>query len=368
MKTPLKTLVIGCGTMGASHALAYRDIPEFEIAGLVSRGTASRDALNRELGGGYPTFSDYARAIEETQPHVVSINTYPDTHEEIALKAFEAGAHVFLEKPVAPTVEGCQRVVRAARSAGRKLVVGYILRHHPSWTRFVEIAQGLGKPLVMRMNLNQQSSGLSWQTHKNLMLSASPIVDCGVHYVDIMCQMTGAQPVRVSAIGATLTDELVPGMYNYGQLQVSFDDGSVGWYEAGWGPMISETAFFIKDVVGPRGCVSIVADKMGESADIDAHTQTESLRVHYGETDEQGQFTRPDQIIDLADEPDHNELCKREQLYLLQAIQDDLDLSAHWQDAINSTRIVLAADRSIKTGKTIEMAAMDAPSSQATAA
>ncbi|MFC1997794.1 Gfo/Idh/MocA family protein [Chloroflexota bacterium] len=360
MKTQLKVLVIGCGTMGTSHALAYRDIPEFDIVGLVSRGASSRETLNRELGGGLPTFSDYHKAIETTQPDVVSINTYPDTHEQIALKAFEAGAHVFLEKPIAPTVEGCQRVIQAARTTGRKLVVGYILRHHPSWIRFIEIAQGLGKPLVMRMNLNQQSSGDSWETHKNLMLTTSPIVDCGVHYVDVMCQMTGAQPIRVSAIGARLTDELVPGMYNYGQLQVVFEDGSVGWYEAGWGPMISETAFFVKDVVGPQGCVSIVAGKMEKSADIDAHTQTESLLVHHNETDNDGHFVRPDEMIDLADEPDHNELCKREQFYLLKAIEEDLDLTTHWQDAINSTRIVLAADLSIRTGKTIEMAKMDA--------
>ncbi len=357
MKPQLKVLVIGCGTMGTSHALAYRDIPEFKVVGLVSRGRASREALDRKLGGGYATFSDYIQAIENTQPDVVSINTYPDTHEEIALKAFEMGAHVFLEKPVAPTVEGCNRVVQAAKSANRKLVVGYILRHHPSWIRFIEIAQALGKPLVMRMNLNQQSSGVSWDAHKNLMQSTSPIVDCGVHYVDVMCQMTGAQPLRVSAIGARLTDDLVLGMYNYGQLQVVFDDGSVGWYEAGWGPMMSETAFFVKDVVGPMGCVSIVATKMEKSADIDAHTQTESLRVHYSETDKEGQFVHPDNIIDLADEPDHNELCKREQHYLLKSIVEDLDLTDHWNDAINSSRIVMAADRSIRTGKTVEMAA-----------
>ena len=34
---------------------------------------------------------------------------------------------------------------------------------------------------------------------------------------------------------------------------MTFDDGSVGWYEAGWGPMMSETAFFVKDVIGPEG-------------------------------------------------------------------------------------------------------------------
>ena len=42
------------------------------------------------------------------------------------------------------------------------------------------------------------------------------------------------------------------------RFEVTFDDKSVGWYEAGWGPMMSETAFFVKDVIGPKGSVSIV--------------------------------------------------------------------------------------------------------------
>ena len=62
-----------------------------------------------------------------------------------------------------------------------------------------------------------------------------------------MCQVTGAKPVSVHAVGARLTSEIDARMYNYGHLHVSFDDGSVGWYEAGWGPMMSETAFFVKD-------------------------------------------------------------------------------------------------------------------------
>lgn len=358
MKTPLKVLVVGCGHMGASHALAYHSLPDFEIVGLVSRSPASREALNRSLGGGYALFSDYFQALQATNPDVVSINTYAETHAAYALRAFEAGAHVFLEKPVAPTAEDCRRVIEAAGAARRKLVVGYILRHHPSWIKFTEIARTLGKPLVMRMNLNQQSTGENWATHKNLMRSTSPIVDCGVHYVDVMCQMTGAQPVRVSAIGARLTDEVSPAMYNYGQLQVTFSDGSVGWYESGWGPMMSETAFFVKDVVGPKGCVSIVAVQAGgtaQSDNVNAHTQTESLRVHHSATNASGEFQHADEIINLHDEPDHNELCRREQLFLLEAIQEDLDLTAHLNDALNSLRIVLAADEAARIGQTVEL-------------
>ncbi|WDE98608.1 Gfo/Idh/MocA family oxidoreductase [Lentisphaera profundi] len=353
----IKILVVGCGNMGRSHALAYHQLDGFEICGIVSRGD-SKETLNKELGGGYPLFSDYSLALKETKADAVCISTYPDTHEAYAVEAFEAGAHVFLEKPVAPTVEGCERVVAAATKANKKLVVGYILRHHPSWIKFIDLAQDLGKPLVMRMNLNQQSHGKMWDTHKNLMNSMSPIVDCGVHYIDVMCQMTKAKPIRVSAIGARLSEELNPGMYNYGQLQVSFDDGSVGWYEAGWGPMASTKAFFIKDVWGPKGSATITAQNASsedQSDNVDAHTKTEQIRLHHAEIDSNNEFTKPDEWISTEDEPDHDGLCKREQKYFLEAIQNNTDLTDHMQDAINSLKIVLAADEAFKTGLTIQL-------------
>ncbi len=220
----------------------------------------------------------------------------------------------------------------------------------------MELARTLGKPLVMRMNLNQQSSGQEWETHKNLMRSLSPIVDCGVHYVDVMCLITGARPVRVHAIGARLSDEIDPHMYNYGQLQVRFDDGSVGWYEAGWGPMMSEEAFFVKDVVGPEGCVSIVSGAgAGQSAEVGSHTRTDRLRRHHAALDPHGRPRRPDQLIDMDDEPGHDELCEREQAFFLKAITEDLDLADHMNDAVRSLQVVLAADRSVRSGEVVEM-------------
>ena len=353
---PVKVLVVGCGNMGRSHAKAYHSMDGFEIVGLVSRGEKSRQEVIDILGQDYPQFSDYSEALEQTNPDAVSINTYPDTHAEYTKMAFAAGAHVFLEKPIAETVEEAQEIVDLAKKSNLKLVIGYILRVHPSWMKFIEVAQDLGKPLVMRMNLNQQSSGKNWETHKCLMNSMSPIVDCGVHYVDVMCQMTRSRPVRVSAIGARLSEELNPGMYNCGQLQVTFDDGSVGWYEAGWGPMMSEIAFFVKDVVGPKGSVSIAGMKEGEETDdVDAHSKAESIKLHHAALDDNGEFSKPDEIIDCADEPDHDGLCYREQEVFLNAIVNNVDLSDHMDDAVNSLRIVLAADEAFKTGKTVEL-------------
>ena len=353
----IKVLVVGCGNMGASHAAAYHELDGFEICGLVSRG-ASKSLLNEKLGGGYALFDDYELALESTRPDAVCISTYPDTHEAFAVRAMEQGCHVFIEKPLADSMEAAQRVADAAKKYDRKLLVGYILRYHPSWKRFIELSQGMGKPLVMRMNLNQQSQGAKWMVHRNLMKSLSPIVDCGVHYIDVMCQMTGSRPVQVTAIGARLTEDIPEGNYNYGQLQIRFEDGSVGWYESGWGPMMSETAFFVKDVIGPKGSVSIVAKEAGAAGKsdlIDAHTKTESIKVHYAALDEQSQFLRPDEWVDLSDEPDHQELCSREQRHFLRAILENLDLSGPTQDALNSLNVAFASDESVRTGAVVKI-------------
>jgi len=349
----IKVLVVGCGHMGASHARAYHSIQGFEVAAIVAPTPTRRTPLAKELGA-VPESDNFDDALKATSPQAVSINSYTDTHAEYVIKSLKAGLHVFVEKPIAETVEQAKKIADLAKEKNLKVVVGYILRHHPAWMKFIEIAQNLGKPLVMRMNLNQQSCAEHWQVHKNLMLSTSPIVDCGVHYVDVMCQMTRSKPVQVQAIGARLSDEIAESMYNYGQLQVVFEDDSVGWYEAGWGPMMSETAFFVKDCIGPKGSVSIM-EATSDSANIDRHTQTNALLKHDARLDSDGKFKNKDIIISTSDEPDHQKLCDREQQFFLKAIREDLDLSEHLDDAVNSLRIVLAADKSIKTGQVIKL-------------
>jgi predicted dehydrogenase len=360
---PVRILVVGLGNMGRSHALAYHRLDGFEIVGLMSRRVRSTaHMLPAELYG-YPLFEDYEQALRETQPDAVSINTYTDSHAAYALRAMDAGCHVFVEKPLAPNLADAEAIVAKANATRRKLVVGYILRVHPAWQKLVEIGRGLGKPLVMRMNLNQQSSGPAWAVHRQLMASTTPIVDCGVHYVDVMCQLTGARPVRVHGIGARLSSETA--VQNYGHLHVTFEDGSVGWYEAGWGPMMSEVAFFVKDVWGPKGSISIVmrqdgstearGDRVSTSADVDQHTRTNALKLHHGDLDPAGNFARPDEWLDMSDEPDHQALCEREQASFLRTIREDLDLTRSMQEAVTSLRIVLAAQQSIDERRVVEL-------------
>ncbi|MYI67732.1 MAG: Gfo/Idh/MocA family oxidoreductase [Boseongicola sp. SB0673_bin_14] len=334
-----RVLIAGLGNMGLSHAQAHHHHPAAEIVGLVNRSAVD---LPEGLET-YPLFATFEEGME-TGPDLVVIATYTDTHADYACAAMEAGAHVFVEKPLAMTVADAERVVETAVRTSRKVVVGHILRHHPSWMRLIKEARALGGPYVFRLNLNQQSSGAEWETHKALMQTTSPIVDCGVHYVDVMCQVTDATPVRVHGMGLRLTDEIPADMYNYGQFQVVFADGSVGWYEAGWGPMMSETAFFVKDIVTPNGSVSITESNKGASSDIDGHTKVGGIVVH---------TPQGDRTVEVPDEPGHQELCNAEQAYMLRAIAHDMDLTRHMTDAVQSLAICLAADESIRIGQPV---------------
>ena len=355
MNKKVSVLLIGCGNMGASHAIAYHKHNGFEICGLVSRGK-SKDDLNVALKSNYKVFTDYKSAIISTDPDAVCISTYPDTHEEISLFALENNCHVFLEKPIASDLKASRKIINKAKLLGKKLVVGYILRHHPIWREFIKESKKLGKPVAMRMNLNQQSSGETWGVHKNLLASLSPIVDCGVHYLDVMCQITESKPLSVSAIGVRLSDEIPSENYNYGQLQIRFEDGSVGWYEAGWGPMISETAFFVKDVIGPKGSVSIISnDDIHEkdSDNLENHTKNNCLKIHSSKLDKDQKFISPNKIIIYDEDPSHQDLCDYEQDFFFKSIKDDIDLNSHMEDAYKSLQIALACDESVRKSITV---------------
>ncbi len=162
-----RVLVVGLGTMGTSHARAYQAIDGFELVGLCTRNAAGRRDLDKDFAG-VPRFDDLGEALAALKPDAVAIAAYTEHHAPMALQALAKPARMCSARSRSPTrLLRPRAIVAAARAAGKALLVGYILRVHPSWTRFVEIGRTLGKPLVMRMNLNQQSSGSFWEVHKS---------------------------------------------------------------------------------------------------------------------------------------------------------------------------------------------------------
>ena len=115
----------------------------------------------------------------------------------------------------------------------------------------------------------------------------------------------------------------------------------------------------------PRGAVSIVAAEQAaggqagaadtRSSDIENHTRTSAIRLHHAALNPDNSLARPDELFRMDEEPGHDELCKREQMFLLRAIREDLDLRDHLRDAVTSLRVVLAAEESIRNRQVVTL-------------
>ncbi len=350
MTAPIRTFVMGLGQMGRSHALAYHTDPGFEIVGLANRSPVD---LPDELRA-YPMLADFEAGLA-LKPDLVSINTYTDSHAELAIRAMEAGAHVFVEKPLAGTVEDAQAVVDAARRLGRKLVVGYILRHHPSWVEFIKRARDLGGPYVFRMNLNQQSAGAAWEIHKRLMQTTSPVVDCGVPL-----SRRHAPDHRRGARGSA----------RHGPSPVRRDRQDTSQLRPSPGAFRRRLARLVRGGLG--------ADDLGDRLLREGRDEPEGLGLdRHGRGREVGRHRHPhedaapahppcgawgrrplrkdDEMVSMAGEPGHQALCDAEQRFVLDAIREDRDLTRHMDDAVRSLAVVLAADRSMREGKAVRL-------------
>ena len=146
-------------------------------------------------------------------------------------------------------------------------------------------------------------------------------------------------------------------MYNYGHLHMVFEDGSVGWYEAGWGPMMSETAYFVKDMIGPKGCVSIVAgeQRRGTFARSQHARATDALRIHYADLLPEDTSQNRTRLSRQKTSPAIRSCAIASSACFLSAIRGEIDLTEHVADALNSLRIVFAADESVRTGEVVRI-------------
>lgn len=129
------------------------------------------------------------------------------------------------------------------------MLVAHILRHNRSYQKLAElIASGvIGEVRLMRMVQNHHA--LDWPRYKRLMEDCSPIVDCGVHYLDVMQWFTGVRICEVSGFGGRVDDDL--DRSNYGMIHARLENGCIGFYEAGWSRSLA--AENRKEFIGDKG-------------------------------------------------------------------------------------------------------------------
>src|SRR6476620_12425692 len=128
----LRIGVIGLGWFGEIHCETIVGVPNVERAALCTRTPERLSAMAGKFVV-QKTYRDYRELLADPQIDAVSIVTMWDQHTEPAIAALEAGKHVFLEKPMAPTVGDCQAIIAAAARARGILLVGHICRFNPRY-------------------------------------------------------------------------------------------------------------------------------------------------------------------------------------------------------------------------------------------
>jgi len=222
--TMLKAAVIGVGNMGRNHVRVYAEMEDVELVAVADPDeTAAQRAIH-----GYRVeklYTDYREMLDREKPDIVSVVVPTQHHSEVACEAISRGIHVLVEKPLALTQTGAQRIIDAASTHGIKLMVGHIERFNPA---IVE----------MKRRLDGQELGRVFQVHaRRLSPFPSRIQDVGVvldlatHDIDVMRYLLGSEVERVYAEierkAHQSCEDLLSGL-------LRFDNGAIGVLDVNW--------------------------------------------------------------------------------------------------------------------------------------
>lgn len=247
-------VLIGCGHMGSVH---LDDI--YMMKGICVYGVADTDAERAEMFakkyGAKSYDTSYMRYMKDKNTDIIICATYPETHLEILKQCVKYKKHLLCEKPIASNTEDAKEFVSIVKGADIKVQIGYILRFNETYRTVADmIHKGMiGSPLIIRMSQNHHV--MDWKKYGALLKNASPLVDCGIHYIDVCRWFTRAEVIDTGGIAAKIDDETPSNSYNYGMMTMRLSDGSTAYYEAGWGNTIA--AENVKEFIGPLGRIRI---------------------------------------------------------------------------------------------------------------
>lgn len=329
--------VIGCGYMGSLHLNALAHNERVRLIGVVDWNKEKAAQVAGKYGAECWS-TDYRTLIERDDVDVVIIATYPSSHLEIAKACLAASKHVLCEKPIASNARETLEFMKLARDAKTKVLIGHILRHNTTYQAVMKMIHSgaIGFPMVMRISQLKRSK--DWTAHLSLMKDVSPIVDCGVHYIDLMHWATGADVLSVNGIGQRLEEDVPPYTYNYGLITLRLSDGSIGYFETGWGNGMPNDNR--KEFIGPSGRIRIIykCDRPKEEQHLGNLVEYEDYK----------KGTVRHINMNFSEKPTGAQLD-----YFLSMIEMNLSSRPALDDAYRAMEIALMADQAINDGMTV---------------
>ena len=193
MNTMPKIALVGCGYWGKNLC---RNFYSLSALSAVVDATESRQVTARSIAPDAQITDSLEDVLRNDQIQGIALATPAETHAELAVQAMQAGKDVFVEKPMALTLEDAERMKMVAEETGRILIVGHLLEYHPAVLKLRELIDSgqLGK--INYIYSNRLNFG-KVRTDENALWSFAP------HDVAVILRLMGQAPVEVSACGGS---------------------------------------------------------------------------------------------------------------------------------------------------------------------
>lgn len=205
--------LIGCGSYGEVHARAIAALGCARITAFCDTDLARAEQLRAQFGASDALVcDDLASVLADESISVVYIATHHDSHAQLAVRAAEAGRHLFIEKPLAITTADCDRIVAAVEHAGVLAMTGFKFRFQPAVQTLRRL---MPRPLLTTAHaLDDHWPDAFWANDP--VRGGGNVVSEGVHVLDLVAWLHDDEPVRVHAEGG-----------NYGHPDLDIVDNAV---------------------------------------------------------------------------------------------------------------------------------------------
>jgi UDP-2-acetamido-3-amino-2,3-dideoxy-glucuronate N-acetyltransferase len=215
----IKIAQVGAGYWGKNLARNFA-----QLGALAAVCDPHPDTAAREAAANNVRARPLDDVLADASIGAVSIAAPAELHAELALRAFAAGKHVFVEKPLALTHDDCARMCAAAEAARKVLMVGHLLQYHPAFETLLAMVRA-GEIGKMRYAYSTRASLGKLRTEEDVLWSFAP------HDVSMLLALFGEAPETVHGVGGAF---VTPGIEDEYRLDMSFTGGGRAHVFASW--------------------------------------------------------------------------------------------------------------------------------------
>ena len=199
--------LVGLGNLAINQLMpAFARSRQAKLVGFVSGRPEKANHLAKVYGvdaKNIYTYDTYGRIADNPAIDVIYIVLPNNMHAEYTIRALEAGKHVLCEKPMANTPQDCERMIAAAKAAGRKLMIGYRVRYEPYNQALIAYAKEAADAGPTRVILADAGFNIGdpkqWRLRKE-MAGGGSLMDIGIYALNAARYLTGEEPVAVNAM------------------------------------------------------------------------------------------------------------------------------------------------------------------------